>query len=591
MVGAARSRLSAIAFDRGGALVIAVLAFYVWNACPYIVENDQAEFATLAAAGGVAHPPGYPLHLLWLKAWAWLPAASPAHATSLATALVAAFAVGVLFQASRAWGASPSAASLAIGLYALAPFVARYHCLAEVFALNHLVVACVLWLAADRGPLRGSRRAIGLGLIAGLGLANHLTCVLVAPVGLLGMWRAARETSWRRALPLAITGLTIGMLPYTYLFVAGDNLMSWRPPRDIQDLIDLFLRRAYGGPLAFSGFGADLPIAAYLADLGRSIARAWAWVLLPIGVLGLVVGGAGTPAPSEPRAGRIALAVSLLLAGPILASRFDMPLDEVGRWITRRFHLLPITLLVVPVALGIDRCGRRLTSRLSPRLVASAPILIVVAIAAQGLTALPYLARFQSPAMQREVETVLRSLPERAVVLGGVNELDVGIRYLQLATGLRSDVVFVRWESLVIDWYRARFVRYGIDFVPQPGEAFKLRLAEHILATERPLFVGLGHGRDLEPLGRYPHGLVYRILPRGVLPPSAPEVFELNRAIFEGIDLTYPLPGPHDETATWTHAHYEDHWRRLGHALLRDGDRARAAAAYEIAAQLAPRRE
>jgi hypothetical protein len=580
------ARIRALAFERGGVLVLVVAAFYAWNACPYIVENDQAEFTTLAVAGGVAHPPGYPLHLLWLRGWVWLPI-SAAHATSLATGVVAAAAVAVLFQAARAWGARPLAATLAVGVYALAPFVARYHCLAEVFALNHLVVACVLWLSAQRGPLEGQMRAATLGLIAGLGLANHLTCVLVAPVGIVGLVRAARESSWPRALVLALGGLALGLLPYAYLFAAGDSLMGWAPPVSLGDLLDLFLRRAYGGPLAFSGAGADVPALSYLGDLGRSMAHGWAWLLLPIGLLGLIVGVVRPQ--GERRVAWIALALSIVLAGPVLAARFDLPLHDVGKWITRRFHLLPITLLVIPVAVGIDQVATWIAGR-APNLAKSRlpTILVTLALLARAITTLPYLARFQSPAMEREVEHMLRSLPPNAVVLGGVNELDVGTRYLQLTRGVRPDVLFVRWQDLAIDWYRRRFVSHGLDFTPEPGEPFKLQLAEHVLATGRPLFVGLSHGRDLEPLGRYPYGVVYRILPRGVFPPSPQEVFEMNRALFETLDLRYPRPGPEDETATWMHQHYEDHWRRLGDAMLRAGDRQRAAIAYELAEQLAP---
>lgn len=582
--GAARIR--AIAFERGGALVLAVAAFYAWNACPYIVENDQAELTTLAVAGGVAHPPGYPLHLLWLRGWVWLPI-SPAHATSLATGVVAAAAVAVLFHAARAWGARPLAVTLAVGVYALGPFVARYHCLAEVFALNHLVVASVLWLAAQQGPVRGHTRAAMLGLIAGLGLSNHLTCALVAPVGLVGLSRAARESSWPRAVGLALAGLGLGLLPYAYLLVAGDSLMGWAPPETFGDLLDLFLRRAYGGPLAFSGAGADVSVLVYLQDLAHSLARGWAWILLPAGLLGLTLGILRSR--GERRGAWIALAISIVLAGPVLAVRFDLPLHDVGTWITRRFHLLPLTLLVIPVAIGIDQCATWFAER-APNLATSRVpvVLVTLVLLARGITTLPYLARFQSPAMERGVEHMLRSLPAHAVVLGGVNELDVGTRYLQLTRGVRPDVLFVRWQDLAIDWYRRRFVHYGLDFTPAPGEPFKLRLAEHVLATGRPLFVGLSHGRDLEPLGRYPFGVVYRILPRGVFPPSAQEVFEMNRALFETLDLRYPRPGPDDETATWMHQHYQDHWRRLGDAMLRAGDRERAAIAYELAEQLAP---
>src|SRR5690242_11924833 len=191
----------------------------------HIVDGDNAEFATLGTIGGAAHPSGYPAYLLWLRATSWLPG-TPAHATALATAVLGAASIWVLYKACRAWGAKPLAATLAVVIFAGAPMAIRTGVRAEVFALNDLVVAAVLWLAAREGPLRGSARGFALGLVAGLGLANHMTCALIAPVGILGVVRAVREARMR-ALAFAVLGLAIGLSPYLYLFATPDSAMSW----------------------------------------------------------------------------------------------------------------------------------------------------------------------------------------------------------------------------------------------------------------------------------------------------------------------------------------------------------------------------
>ncbi len=293
----------------------------------------------------------------------------------------------------------------------------------------------------------------------------------------------------------------------------------------------------------------------------------------------------------EGRAAWIALAVSIVLAGPILATRFDVALDGIGLWITRRFHLLPALLLVVPVSLGFERGLRWSLPRMSARFAEPAVLGVIaaLALATTAVTTLPYLARFQSPAMENEVRNVLASLPPRAVVIGAVNELDVGIRYLQIARGLRPDVLFFRWEAMTIDWYRRRLVPFGLAFTPGDGEDYKLRLVDQILASGRPLFTGIGHSHHLDPLARYPHGVLMRVLPRGEALPSLEHIVALNRELFGRFDLAYPLPGPDDETATWMHQNYAGVWRRLGDALARAGQRGPAASAYELAGQLAPR--
>ena len=55
-------------------LGLATLVLYVLIAPPWIVEGDNAELAGLGALGGAAHPSGYPLYVLWLRVWSWLPA-------------------------------------------------------------------------------------------------------------------------------------------------------------------------------------------------------------------------------------------------------------------------------------------------------------------------------------------------------------------------------------------------------------------------------------------------------------------------------------------------------------------------------------
>ncbi|HMG56110.1 MAG TPA: DUF2723 domain-containing protein, partial [Kofleriaceae bacterium] len=277
------TRLATWAFARGGALALAMLACYVAIAPSYVVDGDNAEFAALAAVGGGAHPPGYPSYVLWLRATSWLPAASPAHAAAIATALLAAIQVLVLHAACCAWGARAVAATVATAVFAAAPVALRYHSEAEAYAFNGLVVACVLWLSAAAGPLRGWRRAAALGLVAGLGLSDHLTCALAAPIGLVGVARGVREAGWRAAA-VAVLGLGLGLAPYAYLFVAPDTVAGWARPRDLGELFAIFTRREYETAGGFSAIGAPVDIAGQLRLLAATLARSWLWALAPLGL-------------------------------------------------------------------------------------------------------------------------------------------------------------------------------------------------------------------------------------------------------------------------------------------------------------------
>ncbi len=170
--------LARLAYERGALIGLATLVLYIWIAPAHIVDGDNGEFATLGTIGGIAHPTGYPLYLLWLHLMSWLPASSPAHAAAIATAILGAASIVVLHAACRAWGARPLAATAAVALFAAAPIVLRIYTEAEVFALNGLIVAAVLWLAAAEGPLRGCWRTRSCSASwPGSGSSNHLTIV------------------------------------------------------------------------------------------------------------------------------------------------------------------------------------------------------------------------------------------------------------------------------------------------------------------------------------------------------------------------------------------------------------------------------
>src|ERR1041384_8031069 len=81
---------------------LCALVVYAALASPYVVAADNAEFAALGALGGGAHPSGYPLYVLWLRAWSWLPGATAAHTAALATAILGGLSIAVLHAACRA---------------------------------------------------------------------------------------------------------------------------------------------------------------------------------------------------------------------------------------------------------------------------------------------------------------------------------------------------------------------------------------------------------------------------------------------------------------------------------------------------------
>jgi hypothetical protein len=458
-------------------------------------------------------------------------------------------------------------------MFAAAPVVARYACEAEVFALNDLGVALVLWLAAAAGPLRGRWRGAALGLVAGLGLSNHLTCVLVAPVGILGAARAVREsraTTWA----VAVAGLALGLLPYAYL-VFADGPASWGRVDSASDVVGFFLRRDYGGATGFASDGVDVPWLTSLAAWAATVGRTWLW-LPAVGGVAMLVVRIRRPA-GESRWAWAMLAASLVLAGPVLVSRFNIDPHGIGRDVCERFHILPALLLAVPVAALVDLAGDRL---IRP----AATALAVVGFAVLALAGWPRLERIHSPATEVSVRNLLRSLPPRAIAVVIADDHCAGGRYLQLVRGERPDVALVCAGMLSLRPYRELWASRGLVLPSGDGP----RLGDALLATGRPVFVDRFLHGVLGAFPAYPFGVLRRVVPRGTAPPTAGQVAAINRDVYRAFDLDYPRPDREDGCPALPHLRYASTWAGIAKALDAAGDHDAAHEARDLAYQLLP---
>ena len=574
------SRLARLANERGGVIGLVVLVAYVALAPVHVVSGDSAELTTLGTIGGVAHPTGYPLYLLFLRATAWLPAATPAHATAIATGVLGAAQVVVLHAACRAWGARPLAATLAVAIYAAAPPVVRANTAAEVFALNGLAAACVLWLAATAGPVRGRARVLVLALVAGLALTDHATAVLVAPVGLLGVARGLRELPRGRlgVAALALAAFALGLSPYLYLLVTRETPTAWTHLDGLGDLVHHALRLDYGGPGTFTSDGAQVAIVDRLAGCLRAIGAAWLWLPALAGIAAL-----GERIARGPRWDFAMLALALLLAGPVLAARMNLAPVGYGAYVCERFYMLPILLLAIPVARALDRLPLVRVGRLEPALA----IAVFGGVLALDL---PRLARVHSAAVQNLVENTLRGLPPRAIAIVATDSFHYVAGYLQAVLHERPDVDVITWPLVRSAEYRERIAhRTGLAMTAPRGELLGPALVGQALAQGRPVFIDGYQASIAAAFPADPYGVLFHVLPRTATRTPIGEVVETNRALFATYALDYPAPRVDDEPAASVHADYARTWRILADGLAAVGrtDDARAAAA--LATELAPR--
>jgi hypothetical protein len=433
-----------------------------------------------------------------------------------------------------------------------------------------LAAALVLWLAAAKGPARGAVRCGLLGLVAGLGLAAHVTCVLIAPVGVLGVVRGVREADRRiAAAALGLGGLTLGLATYLYMLIAPVHQGSWGDLDGLGDIATMILRREYGGPAAFAVNGQGSVTGANLAAFADTLGRSWLWAPALLGLIALGVRIARPGERTETRAAWLCLAAAFLLAGPIVICRFNVAPVAVALYAIHRFHLLPTLLLAVPVASGFELCAGRLDFPIA-RSRAVGAIVTVLGFAAVTSTSLPHILHVHAPAVEQEARNVLRTLPRDAVVVAASDDLYAGINYAQLVLGERPDVTYIQWPLMTLDWYRARARQRGVPLDKGDGFA-SVRVANAVFAQHRPLYVDYRQKNLLQLYASYPEGVLIRILPEGTPRPSAAEILAINKAAFEKFELGYEPPGRDDEWPTEIHLKYAYAWRQIAGLLEQAG--------------------
>jgi len=224
-------------------VALAALAVYLPLCPPVSGVGDGSEFTLVLATNGVAHPTGYPLYTLFGHLFCVLlhalgaPWALAANAWS---AVGAAVAIGFLHAlAMELMGALPGATGPARFLVALVP--------AALFAFQPLLIGeatsaevnswSLAWVCAaafvflrlsaattggDSDPRRRLRAAALWGLVCGIGIAHHLTSVLVSLPLTAGL--TALLAQRRRLQPgLLLAAAVAGLVP-----LASYGIIAWR---------------------------------------------------------------------------------------------------------------------------------------------------------------------------------------------------------------------------------------------------------------------------------------------------------------------------------------------------------------------------
>ena len=400
---------------------------YLATAAPCVGFDDAAELAWCAIHWGVPHPPGFPVwvalaHVATLVG-SWVgDAVAVLHGfVALLGALACAFLqrAGATFVQHTVPSASVLDRELA-GLVAALAFGAgmvswQWANAVEVYSLQSLAAAALLW-ALLRAPVsRGWSVAVGVAL--GVGLANHHATMLVlapfalAAAGLCGAGRRVGARSWAAAGGVAACVWFVGVV-LLFVRAQGSQAFEFGNP----DTVARLLRHLGGGFYGDGLFRAEADV------LGR-----WQYLLgVTVREYGLFLVATGLGLGVAARRSPWLLAV---LVAPWLVTCWV----QAGRTMVANMdsYLLPaFALLALPVAAGVAP----LLARRGARWV------VLAALAAHAAWNLPACDRSDYDCGDALVADLDRSAPQGSVLLLAGWELRMLHRLYRDTKGFRPDL-------------------------------------------------------------------------------------------------------------------------------------------------------
>jgi hypothetical protein len=433
------------------ALCLLSFSVYYLSLAPTITWQhdgaDSGDLATAVAVGGVPHPSGYPTYLLLAGFFNRLPLGGDvAYRLNIMSAICAAAAVGLLSLAVlqtlprllQQESMSPGFVQVSVVVASLtfafsAPFWSQA-VIAEVYALNALLVALLLWLALQ--VRAGSQRYLGwLCLAIGLALGNHLSVIFMFPLILALVGPACWQQGLGHRLGLFFlipVGLSVyGIIPWR---AAAQPPVNWGGAYHWDGFYWLVTGQAYreyvfGLPWAYVG---DRMLA-----LVQIIVRSLVWGGLPVAIWGWRL---------MARYDRLLAVSSLLTVG--LTIIYAVGYNTADSYL----YLLPALMFMsLWLAWGLLDLLSQSGSYLQGTRMAWGLLL---------LPAMVIVLNFSSMSLSRDraaldfAQETLNHVSPDAIILVDDDRHTFALWYARYALGQRADVTIVNANLLGYSWYQ-----------------------------------------------------------------------------------------------------------------------------------------
>ena len=521
-------------------------ALYMSTLAPSVTFFDSGEFMTAAASLGSAHSPGYPLFLMYVKPFTWLPLGNIAFRINVATAVSSSLACltvyiltffllkkEVLIENQRFNQVTVKLAALAAAvLFGVTPRLwlqsnhdKPYPLLAFIAAIIFFML--LKWQEQYREGVERPSYVYVCTFLAGLAMAVHQTVVLLLPAWFLMItltdWRmVTRAKELLLATAFALLGFSVHL--YLPLRALSKPLLNWGDVTTVDQFMWHFLRK---------GYPSEPPprdVALLWAQVSAfNIPREFTWLGAALALLGLV------HLWSRNRTVFIAYFVSVATFLLVIAGYFNTRMEMI--FLTEEFFTPLYLLTAAVVGVGLFRLLAYAvrTARLPEQI--GVPVYGVVALLFFTLpSALCAVNFFENDQHKNYIafdyaSNSLRSLPQNSILFTWGDSGAFPLWYLQGVERMREDIDLPHTPHLVFDWY--------LDSMPRvfkesnlrkfdtttfgPETALRIAVAENI--GVRPVYIDFStrYSTEYKEYRPVQQGIVYRMRKRSE-PSGVPDV-------------------------------------------------------------------
>ena len=514
-----------------GSLLVFLLPLGIYLGClaPTITFYDSGEFVTAVHFLGSAHSPGYPLFLLFVKPFTWLPVGTIAFRVNVATAVSAALACLMVYHLVLALlsevrfcedllfsGVAKSLAAMSGAfVFAVSPRLWLQSNHDKPYPLLAFITALILFflLRWRENLLHGDEQPAwwyGAAFLAGLATGAHQTIVLLLPGCLLFVLVTSPKSLQRvREWILTVCMLMLGGAVQLYLPLraVAETRQNWGDPDGLSRFVWHLLRRGY-------------PEEPHSRDLGLFLKQLAAFTIPhEFGWVGLLFVLVGLWACWQiQRAFLLYLVVSLFCFWLIIAGYFNPQAESI--FLTEEFYTPLYLLVAVVIAIGLFTVAARGAAAAQKPARYGVLHCVVLAFffflipAVQLSLNLSAQNQHQNYLAQDYALNTLRPLPEDALLFTWGDSGAFPLWYLQGVERFREDLDLAHIPHLVFPWYQKELPRLAQAFKEDSrtltAELLFIHLAEK-LRQQRPVMVDFSTRYSFNWSNQHPvqKGIVY----------------------------------------------------------------------------------